>query len=45
VAVYINDLAIALKDPKAIMDALTNCHGFKLKGTSPIVYHLGMTFR
>jgi len=42
--VYVNDLAITLKDPKAITDALTNWHGFKLKGTGPIEYHLGMTF-
>jgi len=44
VAVYVNDLAITLKDTKAITDALTNRHGFKLKGTGPIEYHLGMTF-
>jgi len=44
VAVYIDDLAIAPKDPKAITDALMNCHGFKLKGTTPIEYHLGITF-
>jgi len=42
--VYVDDLAIASKDPKAITDALTNHHGFKLKGTGPIEYHLGMTF-
>jgi len=44
VAVYVDDLAIASKDPKSIMDALMNCHGFKLKGTGPIEYHLDMTF-
>jgi len=44
VAVYVDDLVITSKDPKAITDALTNCHGFKLKGTGPIEYHLGMTF-
>jgi len=44
VAVYVDDLAIASKDPKAITDALTNRHGFKLKGTGHIEYHLGMTF-
>jgi len=42
--VYVDDLAIASKDPKSITDALTNRHGFKLKGTGPIEYHLGMTF-
>jgi len=45
VAVYVDDLAITSKDPKAITDALTNRHGFKLRGTGPIEYHLGMTFR
>jgi len=44
VAVYVDDLVITSKDPKAITDALANCHGFKLKGTSPIEYHHGMTF-
>ena len=44
IAVYVNDLAIASKDPKAIIDMLTNVHGFKLKGTGPIEYHVGMTF-
>jgi len=45
VAVYVDNLAIALKDPKAITNTLTNGHGSKLKGTSPIEYHLGMMFR
>ena len=45
IAVYVDDLAIASKDPKAIFDILTNVHGFKLKGMGPIEYHLGsMTF-
>jgi len=45
VAVYVDNLAIASKDPKSITDALMNRHRFKLKGTGPIEYHLGMTFR
>jgi len=36
VAVYVDNLTITLKDPKAITDALTNRHGFKLKGTGPM---------
>jgi len=44
VAVYVDDLVIASKDPKAITDALTNHHGFKPKGTGSIEYHLGMNF-
>jgi len=43
-AVYVDDLPITSKDPKSVTDALTNRHGFKLKGTGPIEYHLGMTF-
>jgi hypothetical protein len=45
IAVYIDDLCISSKDPKAITDTLTEQYGFKLKGTGPIDYHLGMTFR
>jgi hypothetical protein len=45
IAVYVDDLCISSKDPKAITDTLTEQYGFKLKGTRPIDYHLGMTFR
>ena len=45
IAVYVDDLAIASKDPQSIINVLTKAHGFKLKGTGPIDYHLGMTFR
>jgi hypothetical protein len=44
IAIYVDDLAIASKDPQSIIDVLTKAHGFKLKGTGPIEYHLGMTF-
>jgi Reverse transcriptase (RNA-dependent DNA polymerase) len=44
IARYVDDLAIASKNPKAITDALTNEHKFKLKGTGPISYHLGCDF-
>ena len=37
VGVYVDDLAIASKDPRSIVDMLTKCHGFKLKGMGPIV--------
>ena len=36
IAVYVDDLTIALKDPKSIIDTLIKCHGFKLKGMGPI---------
>ena len=44
IAVYVDDLIIASKDPKATIDVLTNKHSFKLKGTRPISYHLGCDF-
>jgi hypothetical protein len=44
IAVYIDDLAIAMKNPKEFTDILENKHKFKLKGTRPITCHLGMDF-
>jgi hypothetical protein len=32
IAVYVDDLEIASKDPKGITDTLTTTYGFKLKG-------------
>jgi len=42
VAVYVDDLAIAMKNPKEFTDILERKHNFKLKGTGPIHFHLGM---
>ena len=39
--VFVDDLLIASKDYQGTLDALTNKHHFKLKGTGPISYHLG----
>ena len=44
IAVYVDDLLIASKDPKAIIDSLVNEHKFKLKGTGAIEFHLGCDF-
>jgi hypothetical protein len=44
VAVYVDDLAMAMEDPQEFIDVLTNVHGFKLKGTGSIAYHLGCDF-
>jgi Reverse transcriptase (RNA-dependent DNA polymerase) len=44
VAVYVDDIAIAMKDPKEFTDTLEKNHKFKLKGTGPITFHLGMDF-
>ena len=45
VAVCIDDLAMALKDPEAFVKQLQSppC-SFKLKGSGPITFHLGMDF-
>ena len=43
IAVYVDDLAIAMKDPQSLIDQLTSePFKFKLKGTGPISFHLGM---
>ena len=39
-----DDLAIAAKDPSSILEVLEKDHKFKLKGSGPITYHLGMNF-
>ena len=44
IAVYVDDLAIASKNPEGIIESLTVEHKFKLKGTGPIKYHLGCDY-
>jgi len=44
IAVYVDDLAIAAKNPKEIVDILINHYKFKLKGTGPIAVYLGIDF-
>ena len=44
IAVYTDDLAIASRDPKKIIDALETDAHFKLKGVGPISYHLGCDY-
>ena len=44
IAVYIDDLLIASRDPKSIVKNLEDTHKFKLKGTWAISYHLGCDF-
>jgi hypothetical protein len=44
-AVYVDDVMIASRNPKAITDALTsNPINFKLKGTGPVEFHLGCNY-
>ena len=44
IATYVDDLAIAAADPNAIVRVLMEDYNFKLKGTGPISFHLGMSF-
>jgi hypothetical protein len=45
VAVYVEDLALAMDDPKDFLDTLTtNKYWFKLKGSGEISFHLGCNF-
>jgi len=44
IAIYVDDLAIAAKDPQSIIDVFVDKYDFKLKGTGPIAFHLGCDF-
>ena len=44
VAAYVDDLALALEKPQEFLDTLTGKYNFKLKGSGPISFHLGMDF-
>ena len=45
VAVYVDDLAIAMKDPEAFIKQLKENHKYKLKGVGPLEYHLGCDYK
>jgi Reverse transcriptase (RNA-dependent DNA polymerase) len=44
IAVYVDDLLIAARDPKKIVETLQEKHRFKLKGVGPLTYHLGCDY-
>jgi Reverse transcriptase (RNA-dependent DNA polymerase) len=44
IAVYVDDLAIAMKNPQEFIDILEKKYKFKTKGSGPISFHLGMDF-
>jgi hypothetical protein len=44
IAVHVDDLAIASKDPAGVIRALTEDCKFKLKGAGPSKFHLGCDF-
>ena len=45
IAVYVDDLAIAAKDPQAFCNELKKKYNFKLEGVGPLEYHLGCTYK
>ena len=45
IAVYVDDLAIAAKDPQAFCNELKKKYSLKLKGVGPLEYHLGCTYK
>ena len=44
VAVYVDDLAIAVKEPEKFIKTLQDKYKFQLKGTGEITFHLGCDF-
>ena len=44
IAVYIDDLAFAVKDPQAFVDNLKSNYQFKIKEAGPLEFHLGADF-
>ena len=45
IAVYVDDLAIAAKDPQAFCHELKKKYNLKLEGVGPLEYHLGCTYK
>ena len=45
ISVYVDDLAIAAKDPRAFCHELKKRYNLKLKGVGPLEYHLGCTYK
>ena len=45
IAVYVDDLVIAAKDPQAFCHELKKRYNLKLKGVGPLEYHLGCTYK
>ena len=45
IAVYVDDLAIAAKDPQAFCNELKKRYNLKLKGVGSLEYHFGCTYK
>lgn len=44
ICVYVDDLAMAMKEPAKFCELLKTKHNYKLKGDGPLKYHLGCDF-
>ena len=44
IAVYVDDLLIAARNPEEIVSKLKEQHKFKLKGVGSLTYHLGCNY-
>ena len=44
IAVYVDDLCIAAKDPSSITESFKNLYGYKLKGVGEMKFHLGCDY-
>jgi hypothetical protein len=44
IAVYVDELLIAARDPGEITQALEESHKLKLKGVGPLTYHLDCNY-
>ena len=45
IAVYVDDLAVAAKDPQPFCNELKKKYNLELKGVGPLEYHLGCTYK
>ena len=43
-AVYVDELLIAMKDPASFCKTLKETYHFEMKGDGPLDYHLGMNY-
>ena len=44
IAVYVDNLTLAMKDLSVFVELLKTKHGFHFKGTGPLAFHLGADF-
>ena len=44
IAVYVDDLTLAMENPDSFVDLLKAKYNFHFKGTGPLAFHLGIDF-